>query len=170
LKDRKKLILLPIPTYIYKFLQHPDIDLMLEKNFHVKYDAKYGMILNITNRIIPVSSPGKQRASDYFDKNKEYSTPIYFDLLYPTEIRVYNIALHLQFIFKMEVRKAMSAGYRRNNNALRALKSFFEECDITEEDFKVATAYKDWQRLKIKRSKIKRKWKFKGNMAVITEQ
>jgi hypothetical protein len=170
-KAMSKIVKLPVDPYIFKFLQHKDIDLFLDNNYSFTNHKIYGRILHIVQRAIPAKRDSALRINKWLYSSGGNKIDILVNVDRPSKQRLYNISQHLIQLFKKELRRKMfDAQDRQETNSMECLKQFFEECDITEADFKVATAYKDFQRFKKKReqNQTEYKWKFKGNLAVIT--
>lgn len=167
----KKLVRLPVPVFIFKFLQHPDIEHILDKNFSFKHSSRYGRILLISQRVLMLDTSKNDRSKKYLFSDGDDKMDLTIEIDSPTERRLYSVALHLQDIFRKEMRRAMINGLDYHGNAMKGLRDFFDLCEICEEDYKVATAYKDFQRYKKKLDQKKeRKWTFKNKMAVISAQ
>lgn len=128
---RKKLVKVPFPTYLYKFLEREGTIVT-------------GLIDIKKRHYFPLLDDGKT-AKKYFDRNDESEKIVQVYTQDPRPIYLFAMLQYYKAVFVQKLINHIAAREGIVPNQI-ALKDFLDIYDISFDEYKLETGYKNWQR------------------------
>jgi hypothetical protein len=144
----RKMVQIPILPHLAKFVKASSRFDFIRSNMeylNAMYGAQTVKCLKVKH-YIPVNRVSKRDAEKWFANVTPDYQWIYVEVQDPTITRLFYLNIALQNCFLDQLIEHMTIEKAISKNAKLGLDKFLDKCDISENDYKVATGYKHWQR------------------------
>lgn len=151
----RKTVNFPLPIHLYKFVkasQRYDFireSIVFEKTTWLNKEIE---CLKVSH-YIPVNSFDKTWPEKWISNIPPDYVWICVEMIDPKLQRLFYLFKLIEDKFASQLVEHMHIQKEINRNAKLGLNKFLDKCDISEEDYKMATGYKHWQRYQKKLKK-----------------